>query len=170
VKPEKKWRLVRIGLTGIFLFLLWFLFSSPGDWVSLSAGLIGALGIALLSYNVFIEEHEAGRRSVIPRLIPACIYTFQVIFAMYLAAFRLLRALPRGEVQPRVVHFRSRLRSDLARVVLAYSITFTPGTITLELDEDHYVVHWLFADMRHSGRAWDTIKGSLEEGIRRIWS
>jgi multicomponent Na+:H+ antiporter subunit E len=167
---QKKWRLIRIGITWLFLFVLWFLFSAPGSWFYLAAGLAGSLGIAALSYTVFIEEHEAGRRSVIPRIIPALIYMVQVVLAMYAAAFRLLRALPGVKVHPRVVHFRSRLRSDLARVVLAHSITFTPGTITLELDDDHYIVHWLFADLRHSARSGDKIKGRLEEGIRRIWS
>jgi multicomponent Na+:H+ antiporter subunit E len=170
MNAQKRWRLIRIGITGIFLFLLWFLFSAPGGWFYFSAGLIGSLGIAMLSYNVFIEEHEAGRRSVIPRIVPALIYMFQLVITMYAAAFRLLWALPGAGVHPRVVHFRSRLRADLSRVVLAHSITFTPGTITLELDDDHYIVHWLFADLRHSARAGDKIKGSLEEGIRRIWS
>jgi multicomponent Na+:H+ antiporter subunit E len=170
MNAQRKWRLLRIGITGIFLFLLWFLFSSPGGWFYLAAGLIGALGIAMLSYNVFIEEHEAGRRSVIPRIIPALIYVVHLVFTMYAAAFRLLWALPGARVHPRVVHFRSRLRADLARVVLAHSITFTPGTITLELDNDHYIVHWLFADLRHAARAGDKIKGALEEKIRRIWS
>jgi multicomponent Na+:H+ antiporter subunit E len=167
---RKKWRLLRIGITAFFLFLLWFLFSAPVGWFYLSAGLIGSLGIAMLSYNVFIEEHEAGRRSVIPRFIPALIYVFQLVLTMYAAAFRLLLALPGARVHPRVVHFRSRLRADLSRVVLAHSITFTPGTITLELDNDHYIVHWLFADLRHSARAGEKIKGPLEETIRRIWS
>jgi multicomponent Na+:H+ antiporter subunit E len=125
--------------------------------------------IALLSYSVFIEEHEAGRRSVIPRVFPALIYMFQAVYAMYAASFRLLPALFGGNVCPRAVHFRSRLRSDLGRVVLAHSITFSPGTITLELDEDHYLVHWFFAGKRHSLRAGDKIKGPLEAGIRRIW-
>lgn len=45
--------------------------------------------------------------------------------------------------QPALVSFRACLRTKTARVVLANSITLTPGTITVSLDEDEYVVHCL---------------------------
>ncbi|QQO10992.1 Na+/H+ antiporter subunit E [Breznakiella homolactica] len=166
----KKWRLFRLFFTFIILFLCWFLFSGSGDLYSFFVGFAGALIMASLSYDVFIEEFEAGRRSVIPRFFPALIFGFQLIIAMYASSFRVLGALFHRKLNPRVVHFRSRLHSDLARVVLAQSITFTPGTVTLELDDDHYIVHWLFATTRHSGRAGEEVKGGLEKSIRRIWS
>lgn len=47
------------------------------------------------------------------------------------------------EVQPKLVHFKTDLKSDAARVALANCITLTPGTITVSLTEDEYVVHCL---------------------------
>ncbi|MDL2228836.1 Na+/H+ antiporter subunit E [Treponema sp. OttesenSCG-928-L16] len=166
----KKWRLFRIFFTFIVLTALWFLFSGSGDIFSLCIGCLGALIMALLSYDVFIEEFEAARHSLIPRFFPGLFFILLLPFEMYKASFRVLRAVFTGGISPRVVHFRSRLKSDLARVVLAHSITFTPGTITMELDEDHYIVHWLFSTTRHSIRAGEEIKGNFEERIRRIWS
>jgi multicomponent Na+:H+ antiporter subunit E len=175
----KKWQLFRIALTWLFLFLLWFLYSTRVNSYSVVSGSVASLFMAILSYDVFIEKFEAGRRSVIPRLFPALIFIVRVVFAMYVSSFRVLRAVfsggepllaGSGRIHPRVVHFRTRLHADLARVVLAHSITFTPGTITLGLDDDHYIVHWLFATTGHSAQAGEEIKGSLEKGIRRIWS
>ncbi|GHV91239.1 hypothetical protein AGMMS50268_17420 [Spirochaetia bacterium] len=166
----KKWRLLRIVFTWFFLFLLWFLFSARVNGYAVVTGCIASLCIAVLSFDVFIEEYEAGRRAIIPRLFPALVYAIQVVLAMYVSSFQVFRAVFSLHLNPRVVHFRTRLRADLARVVLAHSITFTPSTITLELDEDHYIVHWLFATTRHSVLAGEEVKGSLEKGIRRIWS
>ena len=51
------------------------------------------------------------------------------------------------EPQPQLVHFESGLKETRHRVVLADSITLTPGTITCQLEGDHYLVHCLDAAM-----------------------
>lgn len=48
-----------------------------------------------------------------------------------------------SQPSPAIIKFRSGLKSDLARVLLANSITLTPGTITLDLSGDEYTVHCL---------------------------
>lgn len=168
--PRSRWRALRVFFTFCVLMVAWVAFSADFGAVGLCAGAVSSAVVALLAYGVFIEEHEAGRRAVLPRLIPAFIYPFILIFSMYAAAFKVLGKVITGSVRPGVVHFRSRLRSDLARVVLAEGITFTPGTIVIDLDEDHYVVHWLDAPTRHSTRAGIEVKGPLEAAIRRIWA
>lgn len=55
---------------------------------------------------------------------------------------------PRILMEPVLVSFETDLRSDLARVVLANSITLTPGTITCNLGDDgRFVVHCLDESM-----------------------
>lgn len=55
---------------------------------------------------------------------------------------------PKIEVNPVLVHFKTDLQSDLARVALANSITLTPGTITCDLTEDGtYWVHCMDKSM-----------------------
>lgn len=44
---------------------------------------------------------------------------------------------------PVVVRFESRLNSEILRVVLANSITLTPGTLTVDLEDGVYTVHCL---------------------------
>lgn len=46
-------------------------------------------------------------------------------------------------VEPVMVTFRTSLKSELMRVILANSITLTPGTITVSLEKDELVVHCL---------------------------
>lgn len=53
----------------------------------------------------------------------------------------------RTEVDPVIVRFRTDLKSKTARVVLANSITLTPGTITIALEEDELIVHALDAGL-----------------------
>ena len=47
------------------------------------------------------------------------------------------------EMDPIIVKFRTSLKSDFARMLLANSITLTPGTITVSLEGDEYTIHCL---------------------------
>ena len=47
------------------------------------------------------------------------------------------------EMEPVIVKFRTNLKSDFTRMLLANSITLTPGTITVSLEEDEYTIHCL---------------------------
>lgn len=50
-------------------------------------------------------------------------------------------------VEPVIVTFRTNLKSEILRVILANSITLTPGTITVSLEKDELVVHCLDKSM-----------------------
>jgi multicomponent Na+:H+ antiporter subunit E len=39
------------------------------------------------------------------------------------------------------VRFKTGLKSDFAKVTLANSITLTPGTITMNVDNDEFYIH-----------------------------
>lgn len=46
-------------------------------------------------------------------------------------------------VESIVIEHKSRLKMSFLRTILGNSITLTPGTVTLELDEDVYTIHCL---------------------------
>lgn len=50
---------------------------------------------------------------------------------------------PRLQPEPTLIYFDTSLKSGLARVILANSITLTPGTITVSLEDNHFCVHCL---------------------------
>jgi len=51
------------------------------------------------------------------------------------------------EMEPVIVKFRTNLKTDFTRMLLANSITLTPGTITVSLDDDEYTIHCLDASL-----------------------
>lgn len=70
------------------------------------------------------------------------------------------------DVEPVVIKFRSTLKSELARVILANSITLTPGTITVRLQYDELTVHCL--DKTLADGIDDSIFVKLLERIERV--
>ncbi len=47
------------------------------------------------------------------------------------------------ELEPRLVFFKTDLQTDASRVILANSITLTPGTISVAVNGDEFCVHCL---------------------------
>ena len=50
---------------------------------------------------------------------------------------------PGRRIKPVLVHFPAPLKKEIYKVILADSITLTPGTITVRMNEDGYLVHCL---------------------------
>lgn len=49
----------------------------------------------------------------------------------------------KDEIEPVIVKFKTPLKNETSRVILANSITLTPGTITVRLQYDEFSVHCL---------------------------
>ena len=169
MRVERRWRLIRFLLTSLFLYMVWLVFTASLEPYSLIFGAIGSIGIGIMTHTVFIARHQANLRYIVPHPIHLLRYLFIIIYFLYQSSVVMLVAVITGKVSPQIVHFRTRLKSDLARMVLANSITLTPGTITLDLNDDHLVVHWLFCDTRHAKAAGEQVKGRMERFIGNIW-
>jgi multicomponent Na+:H+ antiporter subunit E len=169
VDVSRKWKITRVVLTSVYLFAGWLLFTGNVAPYSLFLGVVFAFVVALATYRYFIEEHEAARRSLVPRLYFLLVFVLVILWKIYAASFRVAWQVLSGRINPRIVHFRTRLKYDLARAILANAITLTPGTVTLDLDEDHLIVHWLDAKTSHSHHAGKLIKEHFENWLRRIW-
>ncbi len=86
------------------------------------------------------QEWKIARR--IPRIIGYFIYLVKEIFLSAYGTIKLIWS-PEKEIEPRVTSFHTRLRTDAGKVVLANSITMTPGTITVDVQEDMFLIHCL---------------------------
>lgn len=164
-----KWAVARVILTSIYLYAGWLLFTGTTNTRSLLMGAGFSFLIALTTFKLFIDDDEAARRTLLPRVHWLIFYFFLVFYKLYVSSFQTAFSVFTNSYNPRVVHFRTRLNSDIARSIISGSITLTPGTITLELTEDHLVVHWLQSSTTHSRFAGNIIKGSFEKLLKRIW-
>ena len=132
----------------VVLFLLWLVFNGK---VTLEIVLFGiGLSLAVYLFCWKFLEYSPKRELLALRLLPQGIGYFFVLIKEILAAnFATISLIisPKYDVEPVLVTFCSGLKSDLAKTVLANSITLTPGTITVELTEDEFKVHCLDKDM-----------------------
>jgi len=126
------------------LIILWILFNGQFTTEIFVFGLVFAVAfyVFLCKYFNFSFKKDISylKKSgyVIEYLI---VLVIEIVKANIYVGKMVLSA--RYDVEPAVVKFRSTLKSETARVILANSITLTPGTITVRLQYDEFTVHCL---------------------------
>lgn len=68
---------------------------------------------------------------------------------------------PKLPINPGIVKVKTSLKSPMARLILADSITLTPGTFTVDIIDDFIYIHWV--DVRS-----DDIEGATEAIVRKF--
>jgi len=73
-----------------------------------------------------------------------------------------------GKIRPGIVRFQPHLRTDFGRTLLANSITLTPGTLTVDVDDDtgEFYVHWIY--VRDPEPRPEDVCGPFPSWARRI--
>lgn len=149
------------GITYIFYLLL-------GDftyWYDLVTGFVVAVLVAVtLSQVTFAHaptlDRSPGRNVRFALYLPYLLV--EIIKSNILVAIVILR--PSMPIEPRLVRLRARVGGGLPTLALANSITLTPGTLTVEANDQNLLVHTLIPAARE-----DLIDGGLERAIRFVF-
>lgn len=128
----------------IVFFLIWIIFNGRFTWEIAAFGAVIS-GVMYLFICKFLDYRPRKDLILCKKLFLILGYLIVLVKEIIKANLTVIRMImsARYEIEPAVVRFRTSLKSTSARVVLANSITLTPGTITVSLEEDEYVVHCL---------------------------
>ena len=125
-------------------FLIWIIFNGQFTFEIAAFGVVVA-GLMYLFICKFLNYHPKTDLLFCKKFFLVLQYVFVLITEIIKANFAVIKMImsSRYEIEPAIVRFKTDLKSTPARVLLANSITLTPGTITVSLEEDEYVVHCL---------------------------
>jgi multicomponent Na+:H+ antiporter subunit E len=155
-------------LSFIFLFALWVVFSGRLDAFHLTMGALSSAFVTAFSGNLFFENRSCSLRSRSAECLRFIPYSFWLLYQILLSNLHVLYLAlhPRGRDlwDPKIIRVRTNLRSDFAKVVLANSITLTPGTVTLKVEGDSLYVHAI------SSKAAKSLDGHMEARIARLFN
>lgn len=128
----------------VFLFLLWIIFNAKVTLEILFLGLIVSAGVYCFLCR-FFSFHPRLEWMILKNIPKIICYVAVLLWEILLANIQVSKLIlfQKRKLEPAIVSFTPALRSDFARVVLANSITLTPGTITVSLKNGHYWVHCL---------------------------
>ncbi len=110
------------------------------------------------------------------RLTPkAFLYYFRYLgvflWELLLANMNVARIVfsPKIDIHPGIVKVHTRLKSRTGRLVLANSITLTPGTLVVDIVDDTLFVHWIDVTTQDSEKATREIAAKFERYIEVIY-
>ncbi len=153
----------------VLLFLIWLLLTGTLERTSLLLGLTLAVTLALIfgkNSNVF------GRFRMTPKVfVYSLIYLFvlswEIVKSNIDVALRVLN--PKLPINPGIVKVKTRLKSPIGRMILANSITLTPGTLTIDMKDDELYIHWIDVETLDAEEASRKILGKFEKLLEVIY-
>ncbi|RLJ09413.1 MAG: Na+/H+ antiporter subunit E [Candidatus Aenigmatarchaeota archaeon] len=151
----------RFDFIALFLVFLsvWLLLTG----LTLEEIIVGSLAsiiITILSYRLFSfgEKQYTKRFFLLLAYIPWFVY--QEILSHLDVIYRIIT----GRIKPAIIEVKHNMKSDLGIMTLANSITLTPGTLTLDVDEGKFFVHWINIKPDRKN-----IAQRFERFLKRIW-
>lgn len=128
----------------LLILLLWIIFNGQ---LTLEIFLFGLVFATVIYAFLCKFLHFSVRKDIITMkragyIIEYLVVLFIEIVKANIAVVKLLFS-SRYDVEPAIVSFESNLRTEIARVILANSITLTPGTITVSIRDNELKVHCL---------------------------
>lgn len=128
------------------LFLLWILFNGRFTWEIAAFGAVISIALAWFTERFIAPQMTLKNQWQTFLRLPGYLrYIWLLVKEIVLANFAVMKLIlsDREVVVPKLARFKTTLKTRTARVVLADCITLTPGTITVHLQDDDYLVHCL---------------------------
>ncbi len=151
------------------LLVFWLLLNASLAPGVVAVGVLAAVVIALLfgGRTAFVAEFRATPAAFAAAGRYAVHFLGELVRAnLKLAAIVLSPSLP---LNPGIVKVRTRLTSPVGRLLLANSITLTPGTLTVELDGEWLYVHWVTVDSDDIDAATARIVAGFEQHLEVMY-
>lgn len=165
-------RLFSLVLQFIVLFIFWLILSGHFEikyvlFGAASAGLVTYLTndffYAVLRYG---EQAELRVRPVLLQIWRFLLYLPWLLSRIIMANVQvaLLVLNPKMPIEPALFLFQTGMRKGISRVTLANSITLTPGTITVDLQKNNYIIHTLKPAL-----AQELVEAIMQNKITRVF-
>ena len=129
---------MRTAFWSILLFCIWMILSSNLQTSNLILGSTISIALAFLYTKLFV--HELFK---IPNPFWFFIYIIILIKNLIISNIKIAKRVLSKDMclKPKIVEVKTSLKSDWKKLLLANSITLTPGTLTLDIKENTLKIH-----------------------------
>jgi len=128
----------------LLFFIVWVVFNGR---LTLEIALFGvAVAGAVFAFVCKFMGYSLQKEWRFYKKIPSfCQYLYYLVKEIIAANITVSRMIltRKEQMEPVIVHVHTDLKTETARMILANSITLTPGTITVALTENDLLVHCL---------------------------
>lgn len=153
----------------VLLFLIWAMLTGSLETMNIVVGLVLAAVFAVIFGK---NSLVFGKLRFTPKMF---YYTFLYLinFSWELIKSNVNVALlvinPSLPINPGIVKIKTKLKSPMGRMILANSITLTPGTLTIDMKGDTLYIHWINVKTLDPEKASREIIGKFEKYLEVIY-
>jgi multicomponent Na+:H+ antiporter subunit E len=165
-------RLVRAIPIIVLAYVVYIVFSGSVSTYDLVLGFVVALLSGYLTSSLLVSDVRKALN--IRRFIWLIIYgIYYLTIAEFKAHSDVIRRIlhPRMPINPGIVRTPYNVVNDYSIVAIANSITNTPGTVVVHLDEGKkiYYVHWIYVKAPDPKTTYDNIVKNFERYVKKIF-
>ncbi len=153
---------MRLLFWTLLLFVMWLLLTANFQMANILIGAAVSFSVALLYTKLF--THTA---FVFIRPLWLGVYLWILLKNLILSNLRISKRILSKDMKlsPAIVAVKTNLESDWKKLLLANSITLTPGTLTLDIKDDMLFIHVI---EYHEGSNKEEITKEFEDIISKI--
>ncbi|MGC8982968.1 MAG: Na+/H+ antiporter subunit E [Desulfurococcaceae archaeon] len=152
----------------LLVFLIYVLFAGSASLYTLATGaLIAAILSALTARYIVVDERKV--RDVKRLLILAYYFVKYMTVIEFKAHMDVVKRTFTGDIKPGIVRVPVGVKSKYARLLVALSITNTPGTVVVDEKNGYFYVNWIYVSTVDPAEAREAISREFEEYAYRIF-
>jgi multicomponent Na+:H+ antiporter subunit E len=163
---KQGWRGIAVQV--VVLLTLWFVLSGLLDTFHIVLGIISVGAVVAFNYRLNQVQLFKGDEPEWSGIRFEFLFGFLawLIWEIILGSLSVARVVlhPRMPVEPSILRFRVKLPRLGAKVLLGNVITLTPGTVTLDIKEDEFIVHTLTP-----GASANIIDGTMPKRVAQLY-
>ena len=156
-------------LSIVILFGTWLLLNGTRrhDVLLVGGGFALVVTILFLWAPQAITTLKLNPKALVYLFVYFWVFLFELLKSNLDVATRVIS--PKLNINPGIVTVRTKLKSSMGRLLLANSITLTPGTLTVEIEGDHLFIHWIDVSSEDVDAASEQIVKGFEKYLEVIY-
>ncbi len=155
----------------VVALIVWVGFIWPPDWSHIALGIPIAVFIAYMTGDMFVTRphHLIHPTRYLWLMIYIPVFIWECFKANLDVVYRVIH--PEVPIDPGIVKVKTKLKSDTGITFLANSITLTPGTLTVDVDQQngYLYIHWIHVYKKDIEGATKNIVRRFEYILERIF-
>ncbi|MCH6578203.1 MAG: Na+/H+ antiporter subunit E [Proteobacteria bacterium] len=148
---------------GLGLFGLWLLLSGHyDDPLLLTLGVISSIAVVFIAQRMDVIDHESVPLRLRFGFIGYLAWLAKEIALANIAVAKIIIS-PSLPLSPLLFRVKTSQKTDVGRVTHANSITLTPGTVSVEVEDGDIIVHAIAGNL-----ASDMAKGEMDRRVTAV--
>ena len=152
-----------------FLIAIWLALTTTFQWQELSVGIFISLVLALFLNKNYLKLGlpPLSIKRIIFFILYISVLFIEIVKANLDVAYRVIH--PKMPIKPGIIIIKTKLKQDIAKMILANSITLTPGTFTLDIKGDELLIHWIYVRSEKMDESTKIIGQKFEKYLKVVF-